>query len=118
MLRIASNTFINHYRSRKNKPRLYTSLDEGERVYVDEKVINPESAALYKDLIGKCESVFDKVINRPQWRQIYLMSEVQGLKYPEIAEELGIPEGTVMSSMFRIRRVMAPYLEVFKFSED
>ena len=35
-----------------------------------------------------------------------VLSDVQGLRYAEIANILGIPEGTVKSRLFRGRRVL------------
>ena len=40
----------------------------------------------------------------PEHRQIVLLREVEGYSYSEIAEVMGIPEGTVMSRLFYARR--------------
>jgi RNA polymerase sigma-70 factor, ECF subfamily len=40
------------------------------------------------------------------YRTAVLLSDVQGLRYAEIAEVLGIPEGTVKSRLFRGRRIL------------
>jgi RNA polymerase sigma-70 factor (ECF subfamily) len=34
------------------------------------------------------------------------MSDVHGMRYAEIAEKLGVPEGTVKSRLFRGRRML------------
>lgn len=39
-------------------------------------------------------------------RMVFLLSTVEGLKYREIAEVMGCPLGTVMSRLFRSRRML------------
>ena len=40
------------------------------------------------------------------YRTAVVLSDVHGLRYAEIAEILGIPEGTVKSRLFRGRRIL------------
>jgi RNA polymerase sigma-70 factor (ECF subfamily) len=40
------------------------------------------------------------------YRAAVVLSDIQGLRYAEIAEILGIPEGTVKSRLFRGRRIL------------
>ena len=40
------------------------------------------------------------------YRNAVVLSDIQGLRYAEIAEILGIPEGTVKSRLFRGRRIL------------
>lgn len=44
-------------------------------------------------------------------REIIVLKELQGFKYPEIAEILGIPEGTVASRLYHARRALKDALE-------
>ncbi|UCC25057.1 MAG: RNA polymerase sigma factor [Gemmatimonadales bacterium] len=44
-------------------------------------------------------------------REILVLKELQGFKYPEIAEILGIPEGTVASRLYHARRALKDALE-------
>lgn len=49
-------------------------------------------------LFGKARAVRDAVIDLPQdHRAVFVLSEYEGFSYAEIAEILGIPEGTVAS---------------------
>ena len=50
---------------------------------------------------------------KPEHRQVLLMWGVQGMKYREIGEVLGVPIGTVMSRLHRARKVLADELEEF-----
>ncbi len=49
----------------------------------------------------------------PDYRTAVVLSDVQGLRYAEIAEILGIPEGTVKSRLFRGRRMLQKKLADF-----
>ena len=42
----------------------------------------------------------------PEYRAAVVLSDLQGLRYAEIAEALGVPEGTVKSRLFRGRRIL------------
>ena len=44
-------------------------------------------------------------------REVLVMREFEGLKYREIADLLGIPNGTVMSRLYSARRALAAALE-------
>jgi RNA polymerase sigma-70 factor (ECF subfamily) len=44
-------------------------------------------------------------------REILVLKELQGFKYPEIAEILGIPEGTVASRLYHARRALKDALQ-------
>ncbi|MEO7963067.1 MAG: sigma-70 family RNA polymerase sigma factor [Gemmatimonadaceae bacterium] len=41
-----------------------------------------------------------------EYRSAVLLSDVQGMRYAEIASVLGVPEGTVKSRLFRGRRIL------------
>jgi RNA polymerase sigma-70 factor, ECF subfamily len=41
-----------------------------------------------------------------EYRAAVLMSDVHGMRYAEIADKLGVPEGTVKSRLFRGRRML------------
>ena len=44
-------------------------------------------------------------------REVILLREVEGLSYKEIAEAMGIPEGTVMSRLFYARKRLQGLLQ-------
>ena len=44
-------------------------------------------------------------------REILVLKELQGFRYPEIAEILDIPEGTVASRLYHARRALKAALE-------
>jgi RNA polymerase sigma-70 factor (ECF subfamily) len=48
-----------------------------------------------------------------EYRSAVVLSDLQGLRYAEIAEVLGVPEGTVKSRLFRGRRLLQKKLARF-----
>lgn len=53
------------------------------------------------------EEVTSAIEELPEdYRTAVVLSDIQGLRYAEIAEILGIPEGTVKSRLFRGRRIL------------
>jgi RNA polymerase sigma-70 factor (ECF subfamily) len=51
----------------------------------------------------------------PELRTIFLLREVEGLSYRDIAEALQIPEGTVGSRLNRARRELQQHLSELGF---
>ena len=49
----------------------------------------------------------------PTFREIVVLSDIEGLSYEEIAKALGIPMGTVRSRLFRARRHLQESLMVY-----
>lgn len=48
-----------------------------------------------------------------EYRSAVVLSDLQGLRYSEIADALGVPEGTVKSRLFRGRRILQRKLARF-----
>ncbi|MEK7483694.1 MAG: RNA polymerase sigma factor [Planctomycetota bacterium] len=105
LYRMAHNHFIDYCRSRKNKPHLYS---------IDEPISDESEKGRKSDLIGKTENPMESLVQGelknfledaintlpPDQREVFVLSEIHGMKYAEISEILGIPVGTVKSRMF------------------
>ena len=48
-----------------------------------------------------------------EYRAAVVLSDLQGLRYAEIANALGVPEGTVKSRLFRGRRILQKKLRAY-----
>jgi RNA polymerase sigma-70 factor (ECF subfamily) len=49
----------------------------------------------------------------PNFRDVVVLSDVEGFSYEQIAEMLGVPLGTVRSRLFRARRHLQESLMVY-----
>jgi RNA polymerase sigma-70 factor, ECF subfamily len=65
---------------------------------------DPRQNALRRELAGKIEEALATLPEKH--RTILVLREVEGLSYEELAERLGIHEGTVMSRLFHARKKM------------
>lgn len=110
LFRILSNLAISAYRRRSSAPPV-ESLDDGDDFSLYDQLQatgvdgeNVESRVL--DLLGE-ESIREAIERLPmEFRMVVLLADVEGFAYKEIAEILGIPRGTVMSRLFRGRRLL------------
>jgi RNA polymerase sigma-70 factor (ECF subfamily) len=121
LYRILMNAHFDNYRKDSRAPEvvhedisdfyLYTKARESQDLSA---AGNPESQVL--DRIMDAE-VRDSLEAMPvQFRAAVLLVDVQGFSYKEAAEILGIPEGTVMSRLFRGRHFLQGRL--WKFARD
>lgn len=92
---IMKNTFINNYRSKRRKTTFCMSTFPTSSSY-DRPI--PETVS-DKIRIEQIERHLSKSENG-----ILLLKYAQGFKYRELADEKGIPEGTVKTKIFHARK--------------
>lgn len=107
LYRVAMNTCIDH--GRRRTPAL--SLDGGEEdraVDIPATDPGPEQRVYAGELRQAVEAAVDKL--PPQQRLVFTMRHFEGMKLIDIAEALGIAEGTVKrqlhSAVHRLRRAL------------
>ena len=112
LYRIANNVCLDFLRSRSRKPTVSLSVedDEGEETQLDvaDESQSPElllERGLTRDAVRRGLNSLP-----PDYRQILLLREIQGLSYEEIASALGIDLGTVKSRIFRARKKLCTFL--------
>jgi RNA polymerase sigma-70 factor (ECF subfamily) len=85
----------------KNRGQLLTTAFD-EEIHSDGfGSSNPEAVLLQRADTQLLEEVMHQLPHR--LREVLVLRELEGLSYKEMAEVLGIPTGTVMSSLFRAR---------------
>ena len=87
-----------------------TEDDDGEETQLDiaDESQSPElllESSLTRDAVRRGLDALP-----PDYRQILLLREIQGLSYEEIAAALGIESGTVKSRIFRARKRLCTFL--------
>jgi RNA polymerase sigma-70 factor (ECF subfamily) len=90
--RVMVNSSINWLRARKRREKLGHEPTEP---------LSPEAQAVGAQMQRHFTEALERV--NEQQRQVLWLREVRGFSYPEIAQVLRIPEGTVKSSLHRGR---------------
>jgi len=106
--RIAANLAVNHVRSPRAREE---GLPDGHA-----ETPSADPGPLGSILDDEARRVLDEAVAGlgPDQRAVFVLRAVEEMSYAEIAEALGISQGTVMSRLFRARerlaRALAPYL--------
>ena len=112
LYRIANNVCLDFLRSKNRRPTVSLSAedDDGEETQLDiaDESQSPElllESSLTRDAVRRGLDSLP-----PDYKQILLLREIQGLSYEEIAAALGIESGTVKSRIFRARKRLCTFL--------
>jgi RNA polymerase sigma-70 factor (ECF subfamily) len=97
LLRTLRNTFLNEQRRRRRRLRPEPLADEHDFV-ADPRARQPQAALEAAELYAAIAALPD------DFRDVLVAVDVAGLTYGETARALRIPEGTVMSRLYRARR--------------
>jgi RNA polymerase sigma-70 factor, ECF subfamily len=114
---ILKSTFINEYRQRKQRPPLvaFTNFEEtleSALVPVHGSVSRtPEDEVVEASLDGDVRRALAEL--PAAYRVVVLLADIEGHTYREVAAILSIPVGTVMSRLYRGRRLLEPALLSF-----
>jgi RNA polymerase sigma-70 factor (ECF subfamily) len=100
LFRVMVNSSINSLRAARRRARLRS---EGEAP------LTPEQLTVGREMKRRFQDALRLVGERHQ--QVLWLREMRGMSYPEIAQLLGIPEGTVKSALNRGRARVMEILE-------
>ncbi len=117
LFKILTNTFINRYR-KKSKERVYLVDDQDYRPLAERAVAPKENilelgardeADWYSKLFSdKVKTALEEIPT--DFRMVVLLADLYDFSYKETAEIVGCPIGTVMSRLYRGRRLLASKL--------
>lgn len=103
LLTILRNTFINDYRRRRREPaQVDIEVANPADFLVDRTGSDPEGEFFQVLVDDRIVAAIDALPE--EFREVVVLSDVEGLGYAQIAEMLGVPVGTVKSRLFRGRR--------------
>jgi len=104
LLRTLRNTFLNQKRTESRRLRTAPLPDELD-VVGDPRATDPASAF-------EAGAVYAAVADLPaDYRDVLVAVDITGLSYKEAARALRIPEGTVMSRLYRARQQVVKRIE-------
>ena len=110
LFKIMKNTFINNYRKKKLTPHKIDFSEIEERY---ERVIQKNAPDLIKDPESEIfQDMMDADVKRAldslphDYKMVVLLADIEGFSYKEIAEILDCPVGTVMSRLYRGRKML------------
>jgi RNA polymerase sigma-70 factor (ECF subfamily) len=107
---ILRNTFINIYRKKKKEPEKvdFHSIEQfiGQVIEKGSPILQSDiSDALSKDVLDdEVKASLDALPE--EFRDVILLSDVEGFSYQEIADILKCPAGTIMSRLHRGRKLL------------
>jgi RNA polymerase sigma-70 factor, ECF subfamily len=121
LFKILTNTFINKYRRRVKEKEMAEA--PAEDIMLDRFVSADHVRALQdpeSDFFGKLlsDEVVEALDQVPvDFRMVVILADIQDFSYKEIAEIVGCPVGTVMSRLFRGRRILQKHLYEYAVRE-
>jgi len=108
LFRILTNAFINGYRKRRRHQRFATERPGDALVALygrDQDCTDDLEETLFGDELG--DEVKDAMAKLGEdYRDVVERADLKGQKYKDIADDLEVPIGTVMSRLFRARRAL------------
>ncbi len=122
LFHVARNHWLNEREKRMHRVRtvpLERTGPDGDEPTIDAPdrgAPTPERSALDRELGAR---IGDAVSRLPEkLRETWMLAVPQGLAYPEVAEVLGVPVGTVKSRMFQAMRLLREDLGPYAESSD
>lgn len=111
MFRILQNLYLNSLRDSANRSRLFdlAMLDFEDSYDGDKAATSSIELKKVQTFIGQLDE---------DNRQVLLKIAVEGRSYKDVAEELGVPIGTVTSRLARARLKLREWLETNNAAQD
>ncbi len=108
IMKVGRNLIIDHYR-RTRRFQQAAGTEEMEAMNLkDDKVLNPQRSVEQSEASLFLSEGLQAL--SPELKEAIILRDLEGMAYQEIAELLGIPEGTVKSRINRARLELAKLL--------
>ncbi len=110
LLTILRNTFINEYRRKSRRPMEVelSGFEAAPETRPDPDVFFEPERGRREDLLELVDDPVREAVAAlpPDFREAVIMADLEDLSYKEIAEVMGCPLGTVMSRLYRGRKML------------
>ena len=117
LLTILRNTFINEYRRKVRHPTFVelTGMEPAPSVSKDPDIAIETRGTSYTDIIELLDDQVTAAIDGlpDEFRLAVIMADIEDKSYKEIADVMGCPLGTVMSRLYRGRKLLRRGLEEY-----
>lgn len=112
LYRIVSNICLDFLRAKKRRQTVSLSVtdDDGEESELDVADDSQSPETLFERSMTRDAVRRGLASLTPEYRQILILRELQGMSYDEIASVLGLESGTVKSRIFRARKKLCAFL--------
>ena len=118
LFRILTNVFCNRYREREREHEILNeaeSCDANVEQFISGAARDTESALLGRMISGDVERALAAV---PQdFRMAVILADLEDFSYKEIAEIMDCPAGTVMSRLYRGRKILQGLLHGYALEQ-
>jgi RNA polymerase sigma-70 factor (ECF subfamily) len=121
LLTILRNTFINEYRRKVRRPTFVelSGAEPAEETAPDPEVVgyephDPNTSDLMELLDDEVKQAVESLPD--DFRQAVIMADLEDMSYKEIADAMNCPLGTVMSRLYRGRKLLREKL--FEYAKD
>ncbi len=122
LAKIVTNTFINSYQKKKRTREIQNAAHQEQKVrdgvLAHERALSqkdPEARLLDRSFSDDVSAALESLPE--DFRLAVILCDVQELSYKEIAEVMDCPVGTVMSRLYRGRKLLKKALEEFAIRE-
>ena len=112
LLSIVRNTWYGRFSSRSGD-RTETLDESRDDRAVDD--LDPEALVMQRQTVERVQQALERL--PPDFREVVVLRDLEGLSYKEIAMVVDIPIGTVMSRLARARDRLLPILQSSEASE-
>ena len=106
---IAKNLSKDYLKSADRRVQQNSTADEEVINSIKDNKVTPESALMAKIRQRRIIQAIESL--KPKFKEVIMLSEIEGYTYEQIAEKLQVPIGTVKSRIYNAKKELAQQLE-------
>ena len=106
---ITKNTSLDYLKSKYYKTSVKSDSDENTLNDIKDRKLSPEDNIINLERKRQIIKAIDSL--KPKFKQVIIMTEIDGYSYEECAQKLKCPIGTVKSRIFNAKKELAEKLQ-------